>query len=55
MSMFSLPRLWLEMSGQLHELAVLPAAPTPSFTSASATNQIRSWMGPRNGLDDVEK
>jgi hypothetical protein len=40
----------LELSGQLHA----PAAFTRGET-ASGTHWIGGWVGPRTGLDDVEK
>jgi hypothetical protein len=40
----------MEMSGQLHA----PAALNPGIESPD-TYWIRGWMGPRDGLDYVEK
>jgi hypothetical protein len=44
-STFSQPQHQLEVSGQLHVLATLP----------QGTHCIGGWVGPRAGLNDVEK
>jgi hypothetical protein len=40
----------MEVSGQLHAPAALPPGET-----APGTQWIGGWVGPRAGLDDVEK
>jgi hypothetical protein len=46
----SWPRHWLEVSGQLHAPAALPSRKEPP-----GIHWIGGWVGPRGGLDDVEK
>jgi hypothetical protein len=48
-STFSWPRHLLEVSGQLRAPAALPAGKVPS------THWIGGWVGPRAGLDYMEK
>jgi hypothetical protein len=49
-SMFSWPRHYLELSGQLHATDALSPG-----EMAPGTRWIRRWVNPRTGLDDVEK
>jgi hypothetical protein len=49
-STFSWPRHWLELSGQLRAPTALPPG-----GKAPGTHWIGGWVGPRDGLDDVEK
>jgi hypothetical protein len=46
-TMFSWPRHYLEVSGQLHALAAL--------SPRKNTHWIWGWVGPRAGMDDMEK
>jgi hypothetical protein len=46
---FSLPQYWLEESGQLQALAALTWGKSPQY------HWIGGWVGPRAGLDSVEK
>jgi hypothetical protein len=48
-SIFSRPRHWLQVSGQLHTQATLP----PGRSSLCPLD--RRFDGPQSGLDDVEK
>jgi hypothetical protein len=47
-STFSLPRHYLDVSGQLHVPAVLLRG------KALSTHWIGGWVGPMAGLDDIE-
>jgi hypothetical protein len=48
--LFSWTLHWFEVSGQIHATAALPPGKEPP-----GTRWIGSWVGPRSGLDDVEK
>jgi hypothetical protein len=49
-STHSLPQHWMEVSGQLHAPATLLPGKEPP-----GTHWIGGWVGPRAGLDMVEK
>jgi hypothetical protein len=49
-STFSRPWYYLEVSGTLHAAAALPPG-----VCAPGTHWIEGWVGPRAGLDDVER
>jgi hypothetical protein len=49
-SMYSSPRHWMKVSGQFHAPAALPPE-----ERAPSTHWIGNWVGPRAGLDDVER
>jgi hypothetical protein len=50
---FSWPRHWLEVSGQIDAPASLLLPPPRE--KALGTHWIGGWVGPRAGLDKVEK
>jgi hypothetical protein len=49
-STFSCPRHYLEVSGHIHGPAALPPQ-----KRAAGTHWLGSWVGPRAGLDAMEK